>query len=149
MSVLHHIAQFFSQPRPGETLRIPARLWMNPSSQDTTARPDLSRDKQLHWLCDQNGLIVTTQYAKAEPFEFWVSEKPQPADVPPPVEPSAGADTFPCLPETTPAAPVPVSSPGEPAPTVNCSPPDHVVSPDAIPADTSDTPQGPQTPDDL
>lgn len=109
MTLLNHIANFFSVPRPSETLVIPARLWMHSRRTDYTARPDLSREKELQWWCDQVGLIVTTQYVNDQPFEFWVCEKPQPAVEPPPVEPSAAADTFPCSPETTPVEPAPVS----------------------------------------
>lgn len=149
MNVLHHIAEFFNEDRPGQTLRIPARLWMRTARTDFTLRPDLPREKQLQWWCGEVGLIVTIQYANDEPFEFLVCEKPRPADEPPPVEPSAAADTSPCLPDTMPVEPEPVSLRVALAPEGNCLPQDHDVPPDATAPDTSDTLPGPQTQDEF
>lgn len=149
MSVLRHIAQFFSTDRPGQTLRVPARLWMHTRRTDFTARPDLPREKELQWWGNEVGLIVTTQYANDEPFEFLVCEKPRPAVEPPPVEPSAAADTSPCSPDTMPAALAPAFLRVALAPVGNCSPQDHDAPPDATAPDTSDTRLDPQTQDEF
>lgn len=149
MNVLQHIAEFFNEDRPGQTLRIPARLWMRTARTDFTLRPDLPREKQLQWWCGEIGLIVTIQYANDEPFEFLVCEKPRPAVEPLPVEPSAGSGTFLCLPDTTPVEPAPASLPDAPAPEANCSPQEHDGPPDASQPCTSGTLQDPQTRDDF
>lgn len=94
MSVLHHIAHFFSAPRPGQTLLIPAGLRVRSARTDFTARFDLPREKQLQWWAGEVGLIVTTRYVNDEPFEFLVCENPRPAAEPHPVEPSADRALF-------------------------------------------------------